>query len=117
MDDRITATPTEIPLGAAWGNGGGDVSQSSQSSQLLRLVPRLNFDEPPSSGRLTQSTQPTQSQHADKMAAQKDMQDLLRLLTTGRNKVPMLAAMGRVKALQAANLRRSSPPPQLPRPY
>ncbi|CZS89784.1 related to impact protein [Rhynchosporium graminicola] len=39
------------------------------------------------------------------MAAQKDMQDLLRLLTTGRNKIPMLAAMGRVKALQGANLR------------
>ncbi len=44
------------------------------------------------------------------LAAQKDMQDLLRILTTGRNKVPMLAAMGRVKALQGANLRRSSPP-------
>ncbi|KAL2062969.1 hypothetical protein VTL71DRAFT_6041 [Oculimacula yallundae] len=39
------------------------------------------------------------------MAAQKDMQDLLRLLTTGRNKIPMLAAMGRVKALQGASLR------------
>ncbi|PVH83137.1 hypothetical protein DL98DRAFT_455404 [Cadophora sp. DSE1049] len=42
------------------------------------------------------------------MAAQKDMQDLLRLLTTGRNKVPMLAAMQRVKALQSANLRSIS---------
>ncbi|CAL3970890.1 unnamed protein product [Diplocarpon coronariae] len=42
------------------------------------------------------------------MAAQADMQDLLRLLTTGRNKVPMLAAMGRVKALQTANLRSIS---------
>ncbi|PBP25439.1 hypothetical protein BUE80_DR003854 [Diplocarpon rosae] len=42
------------------------------------------------------------------MAAQKDIQDLLRLLTTGRNKVPMLAAMGRVKALQTANLRSIS---------
>ncbi|KAH8808448.1 hypothetical protein F5884DRAFT_792256 [Xylogone sp. PMI_703] len=39
------------------------------------------------------------------MASQKDLQDLLRILTTGRNKVPMLAAMGRVKALQAAGLR------------
>lgn len=39
------------------------------------------------------------------MAAQKDMQDLLRLLTTGRNKLSMLAAMGRVKALQVANFR------------
>ncbi|EPE28948.1 Ribosomal protein S5 2-like protein [Glarea lozoyensis ATCC 20868] len=36
--------------------------------------------------------------------AAKDVQDLLRLLTTGRNKVPMLAAMGRVKALQTAGL-------------
>ncbi|KAK0117693.1 hypothetical protein ONS95_012022 [Cadophora gregata] len=42
------------------------------------------------------------------MAAQKDMQDLLRLLTTGRNKIPMLAAMQRVKALQSANLRSIS---------
>ncbi|KAI9051162.1 hypothetical protein LZ554_005264 [Drepanopeziza brunnea f. sp. 'monogermtubi'] len=42
------------------------------------------------------------------MAAQKDMQDLLRLLTTGRNKVPMLAAMGRVKLLQGANIRSIS---------
>ncbi|KAH9208366.1 hypothetical protein DL95DRAFT_480357 [Leptodontidium sp. 2 PMI_412] len=41
------------------------------------------------------------------MSAQKDMQDLLRLLTTGRNKMPMLAAMGRVKALQSANLHNS----------
>lgn len=42
------------------------------------------------------------------MASQKDMQDLLRLLTTapGRNKLPMMAAMGRVKALQDADLRR-----------
>jgi hypothetical protein len=40
------------------------------------------------------------------MASQKDIQDLLRLLTTGRNKLPMMAAMGRVKALQTANLRR-----------
>ena len=40
------------------------------------------------------------------MATQKDVQDLLRLLTTGRNKLPMMAAMGRMKALQAANLRR-----------
>ncbi|KAE9377061.1 hypothetical protein N431DRAFT_542488 [Stipitochalara longipes BDJ] len=42
------------------------------------------------------------------MATQKDVQDLLRLLTTGRNKLPMMAAMGRVKALQAANLRSIS---------
>lgn len=45
------------------------------------------------------------------MASQKDVQDLLRILTTGRNKLPMMTAMGRVKALQAAGLRRYSPPP------
>ncbi|KAF4633896.1 hypothetical protein G7Y89_g4213 [Cudoniella acicularis] len=39
------------------------------------------------------------------MATQKDMQDLLRLLTTGRNKLPMMGAMGRVKALQVAGLK------------
>ncbi|KAG0650054.1 Imprinted and ancient [Hyphodiscus hymeniophilus] len=39
------------------------------------------------------------------MASQKDLQDLLRVLTTGRNKLPMLGAMGRVKALQGADLR------------
>jgi len=44
------------------------------------------------------------------MASQKDVQDLLRLLTTGRNKLPMMAAMGRVKALQTANLRRQTLP-------
>ncbi|TVY34823.1 Protein IMPACT [Lachnellula subtilissima] len=38
------------------------------------------------------------------MASQKDLQDLLRILTTGRNKLPMLSAMGRVQALQAAGL-------------
>jgi hypothetical protein len=48
------------------------------------------------------------------MATQKDIQDLLRLLTTGRNKLPMMAAMGRVKALQAANLRRYFPSPLHP---
>ncbi|TVY57901.1 Protein IMPACT-B [Lachnellula suecica] len=42
------------------------------------------------------------------MASQKDMQDLLRLLTTGRNKLPMMGAMGRVKALQSAGLRSIS---------
>ncbi|TVY56743.1 Protein IMPACT, partial [Lachnellula cervina] len=42
------------------------------------------------------------------MASQKDVQDLLRLLTTGRNKLPMLSAMGRVKDLQAAGLRSIS---------
>ena len=47
-----------------------------------------------------------ESSHKEAMASQKDVQDLLRLLTTGRNKLPMMAAMGRVKALQAANLRR-----------
>jgi len=36
--------------------------------------------------------------------AQKDMQDLLRLLTTGRNKLPMLQAMQRVKSLQTASI-------------
>ena len=40
------------------------------------------------------------------MATQQDVQDLLRLLTTGRNKLPMLLAIGRVKALQGADLRR-----------
>jgi hypothetical protein len=44
------------------------------------------------------------------MATQKDVHDLLRLLTTGRNKLPMMAAMGRVKALQDADLRRYSIP-------
>ncbi|KAI9738877.1 MAG: hypothetical protein M1818_005190 [Claussenomyces sp. TS43310] len=39
------------------------------------------------------------------MASQKDVQDLLRLLTSGRNKLPMLAAMGRIKALQGAGFR------------
>ncbi|TAQ87166.1 hypothetical protein B7494_g4490 [Chlorociboria aeruginascens] len=38
------------------------------------------------------------------MASQQDIQDLLRLLTTGRNKLPMLAAMARVKILQSASL-------------
>lgn len=38
------------------------------------------------------------------MASQAEMQDLLRLLTTGRNKVPMLNAMQRVKALQTASI-------------
>ena len=40
------------------------------------------------------------------MASQQDVQGLLRLLTTGRNKVPMLQAMGRVKGLQKAGLNR-----------
>jgi hypothetical protein len=40
------------------------------------------------------------------MSAQQDLQDLLRLLTTGRNKVSMLAAMGRIKALQGENIKR-----------
>jgi len=44
------------------------------------------------------------------MATQKDVHDLLRLLTTGRNKLPMMAAMGRVKALQDADLRRYNIP-------
>ncbi|APA14648.1 hypothetical protein SS1G_06635 [Sclerotinia sclerotiorum 1980 UF-70] len=38
------------------------------------------------------------------MASQSDMQDLLRLFTTGRNKVPILTAMQRVKALQTASI-------------
>ncbi|TGO26310.1 hypothetical protein BPAE_0062g00310 [Botrytis paeoniae] len=41
------------------------------------------------------------------MASQVDMQDLLRLLTIGRNKVPMLTAMQRVKALQIASINPS----------
>lgn len=40
------------------------------------------------------------------MASQEDLRELLRLMTTGRNKLPMMAAMGRVKSLQAANIRR-----------
>lgn len=39
------------------------------------------------------------------MATQQDLQQLLRLLTVGR-KLPMMEAMGQVKALQAVNLRR-----------
>jgi transcription-repair coupling factor (superfamily II helicase) len=39
------------------------------------------------------------------MATQKDVQDLLRMLTTGRNKIPMMQAMGRIKSLQAASIR------------
>ncbi|KAG9243211.1 hypothetical protein BJ878DRAFT_462833 [Calycina marina] len=38
------------------------------------------------------------------MSAQDNLQALLRLLTTGRNKLTMIAAMGRVKALRAADL-------------
>ncbi|KAF7853401.1 hypothetical protein EAF04_010695 [Stromatinia cepivora] len=38
------------------------------------------------------------------MASQTDMQDLLRLFTTGRNKIPILTAMQRVKALQTASI-------------
>lgn len=37
--------------------------------------------------------------------SEKDLQELLRLLTTTR-KLPILQAMGQVKALQAASLRR-----------
>ncbi len=37
--------------------------------------------------------------------SERDLQDLLRLLTTTR-KLSMLQAMAQVKALQAANLRR-----------
>lgn len=40
------------------------------------------------------------------MASQEDLRDLLRLMTTGRNKLPMLTAMGRAKALQAVGIRR-----------
>jgi len=40
------------------------------------------------------------------MATAKDVQDLLRLLTTGRNKIPMMAAMGRVKELRSVDLYR-----------
>lgn len=38
------------------------------------------------------------------MASQAEMQDLLRLFTNGRNKVPILTAMQRVKALQSASI-------------
>lgn len=39
------------------------------------------------------------------MAAQGDLQELLRMLTA--RKVPMLTAMGHVKSLQSKNLKRS----------
>jgi hypothetical protein len=42
------------------------------------------------------------------MATQKDVQDLLRMLTSGRNKMPMMAAMGRIKNLQTAGFRSLS---------
>ncbi|ESZ94021.1 hypothetical protein SBOR_5599 [Sclerotinia borealis F-4128] len=38
------------------------------------------------------------------MTSQTEMQDLLRLFTTGRNKIPILTAMQRVKALQTASI-------------
>lgn len=40
------------------------------------------------------------------MATQQDVQDLLRMLTAGRNKLSMMDAMTRIKALQTAGLRR-----------
>lgn len=40
------------------------------------------------------------------MATQKDLQELIRILTTGRNKVPMMTAMMKIKSLQSAGLRR-----------
>lgn len=46
------------------------------------------------------------TQASPTMASQEDLRDLLRLMTTGRNKLAMMAAMGRVKSLQAANIRR-----------
>lgn len=112
MREDIPSTPTEIPISGAWIG-----EQSQHQIPGFRLIPppfsnSNRHPEPPSSGKLTQSTQATQPQsqpqpsNIDRMSAQKDMQDLLRLLTTGRNKVPMLQAMGRVKALQTANLRR-----------
>lgn len=39
------------------------------------------------------------------MATQQDLQELLRLLTVSR-KVPMIQAMGQIKALQAVELKR-----------
>lgn len=39
------------------------------------------------------------------MATQQDLQELLRLLTVSR-KMPMIAAMGQIKALQAVGLKR-----------
>ncbi|KAB8289716.1 hypothetical protein EYC80_010627 [Monilinia laxa] len=41
------------------------------------------------------------------MASQAEMQDLLRLFTNGRNKIPILTAMQRVKALQSASINPS----------
>ncbi|KAI6249771.1 hypothetical protein HI914_01999 [Erysiphe necator] len=38
------------------------------------------------------------------MATEKDVQDLLRLLTTGRNKLPMLDAINLIKTLKSTNL-------------
>ncbi|KAG4427713.1 hypothetical protein IFR05_016803 [Cadophora sp. M221] len=115
-DTDIPGTPTEIPLSGSWRINNDVNTQLQLQVPGFRLIPPPfddNHPEPPSSGKLTQLTQSTQatqpqSQQVDKMAAQKDMQDLLRLLTTGRNKMPMLAAMGRVKTLQSANLRSIS---------
>ncbi len=42
------------------------------------------------------------------MAAHKDVQDLLRMLTSGRNKIGMMDAMRRVKTLQTAGFRSLS---------
>lgn len=40
------------------------------------------------------------------MGSQQDLQALLRIMTTGRNKMPMLMAMSRIKQLQTANIKR-----------
>lgn len=42
------------------------------------------------------------------MATQKDVQDLLRMLTSGRNKMQVMDAIGRVKILQSAGFRSLS---------
>jgi len=42
------------------------------------------------------------------MATQKDVQDLLRMLTSGRNKMPIMAAMQSLKTLQTAGFRSLS---------
>jgi hypothetical protein len=50
-------------------------------------------------------TLPTKPKPSANMATQQDLQELLRLLTVSR-KVPMIQAMGQIKALQAVGLKR-----------
>jgi hypothetical protein len=73
-------------------------------SQVSWTSDRWNFKELQTGGLYVVYTCTIQASPV--MASQEDLRDLLRLMTTGRNKVPMMAAMGRVKSLQAANIRR-----------